>query len=47
MRLKRILLIAVTLGFLGTVGASELNTNNLCPACTNYCKLHPNSPRCL
>jgi len=53
-KLTRSFLLIAVLGMLGSMNAKTesvskdtvLKNPSLCIPCTNYCKTHPNSPRC-
>jgi hypothetical protein len=49
MSTKRSMLLLMLLMFVGTVAGKSIlpKSPKLCIPCTNYCKTHPNSPRCL
>jgi hypothetical protein len=46
---KRLWMALLLTIFVGNLAGSQIpkRTQQLCPACTTYCKQHPNSPRCL
>jgi hypothetical protein len=54
MKLSRYLLLVAVVSLVGTLGAKDANSTTtvlkpgtkLCIPCTNYCKTHPNAPRC-
>ena len=55
MKTTRTLLLIAVFGMLGTMNAistspssgTVVQKTSLCYVCTQYCKTHPNSPRCL
>ena len=49
MSMKRSMLLLMLVMFVGTVAGKSIlpKSPKLCIPCTNYCKTHPNSPRCL
>jgi hypothetical protein len=54
MKLSRYSLWTAIFALAGTMGAKDADSTTsalkpgtkLCISCTNYCKTHPNSPRC-
>jgi hypothetical protein len=55
MKMTRSLLLIAIFGMLGSMNAmtsqvsskTVLTKSSLCYVCTQYCKTHPNAPRCL
>jgi len=53
-KLTRTLLLTAIFGMLGSMNANTVNVSkdtvlknpSLCIPCTQYCKTHPNAPRC-
>jgi hypothetical protein len=54
MKFSRSVLVLAVLALTGTLGARDAGSTTaalkpgtkLCIPCTNYCKTHPNAPRC-
>ena len=48
MKYARLLIVLSVFAMVGTENAKTIfvPTNSLCIVCTNYCKTHPNAPRC-